>query len=109
MNAHGAYTKLMTAVRHVRGYAHDSSQNLKSMFAAGPLDEDRVMVESMIDLAERFKSLEKCLQEMKSETYKMACKYVDERRDRIKKKKKVLLIGGSPTMRVRRIKEDHVF
>jgi hypothetical protein len=104
MNAHGAYTKLMTAIRHVRGYAHDSSLNVKALFSAGPLDEDRVLIERMNDLAERFKSLEASLHKMKAESYDIARKYLGERHGRVTRDH--FISGGSPTMRVRTVKTD---
>ena len=99
MTAHGAYTKAMTAMRHVQGYAHDASKNLKAMWAAGPIREDPAFVDRLNKLAERFRALEDELHALKQESYELSAAYLAKHQDAVTKEYEIT--GSSPSMRVR--------
>jgi hypothetical protein len=94
----------MKAMRHVRGYAHDSSKNIKQMWAAGQIEDDPKLIEALNDLAERFRALEDSLSEMKNASHRIASEYLDKHRHAVTKP--TLLTRGSPSMRVRRNIKD---
>jgi hypothetical protein len=89
----------MKAARHVRGYAHDASKNIKAIYAAGPLPEDPALIKDLEDLADLYRSLELTLSEAKSKTFKVAERYLAANKDRIKKDYE--LANGSPSIRLR--------
>ena len=99
MTAHGAYTKAMTAMRHVRGYGHDASQNIYALLAAGPLKEDPELVERINVLAEGFKALEAELYRLKTESYELAQAYLVKNAASVTRDYRIT--GGHASMRIR--------
>jgi hypothetical protein len=107
MTTHGAYTQLIKSMRRVRGFANDSSKNLKHLFgteSTGSLAEDAEVTQHLVELTEIFRAMEGALEKAYERSATVARNYLEKSGRGATRR--VLITEGEPSMRLRRRSKD---
>jgi hypothetical protein len=107
MTTHGAYTQLIKSMRRVRGFANDSSKNIKNLFcteSTGSLAEDAELTKDLVELMEVFRSMETGLEKAYKRSATIARDYLEKHGKGTSER--VRITEGEPSIRLRPRSKD---